>query len=61
MSRKQRLMDFYLFLLSIPPTDMFRGLNQSLYASVRDTLAKEVGCTPEEIQSIFERMVQEDK
>lgn len=61
MSRKQKLMDFYLYLLSIPPTDIFRGLNQPLYASVRDTLAREVGTAPEEIQRIFERMAQEDK
>lgn len=57
---KQWMMDFYLKLLSISPDNLFRLRNQKLYASVRDAIAKEAGCEPEEIQNIFERMAQED-
>jgi hypothetical protein len=39
MTRKQLLADFYLSLLSIPTDNVFRIINQSLYASVRDALA----------------------
>jgi hypothetical protein len=54
------LADFYLALLFIPATDRFRGLNQSLYAVVRNTLAKELDADPETVQTIFERMASED-
>lgn len=58
---KQALADFYLYLLSIPPTERFRGLNGNLYAVVRNALAKELDTDPQNVQNIFERMVEEDK
>ena len=54
-------MDFYLALLAIPATERFRGLNQDLYAMIRDKLAKELDTDPETVQNIFERMAQEDR
>jgi len=60
-SPKQLLMDFYLALLAIPATERFRGLNQDLYAMIRDKLAKELDTDPETVQNIFERMAQEDR
>ena len=61
MNRKQLLADFYLSLLSIPPDSVFRVINQSLYASVRDALAFELCESPEVVQTIFQKMAQEDK
>lgn len=60
-NHKQLLMDFYLELLAISPLDRFRALNQDLYGQVLHTLAKELNEEPQIIQSIFERMIQEDK
>ena len=60
-NHKQLLMDFYLELLAISPLDRFRALNPSLYGVVLHTLAKELNEEAETIQTIFERMVQEDK
>ena len=60
MNHKQLLADFYLKLLSIDPNNDFRLYNQSLYAMIRDTLAKELDCDGETVQTIFERMAKED-
>jgi hypothetical protein len=60
-NHKQLLADFYLALLSIPPNDRFRILNQRLYAEVCSTLSKELHEDEESIQRIFEKMALEDK
>lgn len=60
-NHKQLLMDFYLNILSIPPLDRFRALNQDLYAMIRDKLAIELDCDSETVQNIFERMAKEDE
>lgn len=52
-------MDFYLELLKLPHA-RFRTLNQPLYAAVRNALADELDCDAETVQSIFERMANED-
>lgn len=59
-NRKQLLADFYLSLLSMP-FGLWRARNQILYAEVREALAIELDSDPETVQSIFERMVQEDE
>lgn len=60
-NHKYLLMDFYLALLSIPNNDVFRIRNYTLYANVRNALAKELYEEPETIQNIFERMAREDR
>lgn len=60
-NHKQLLMDFYLAFLSIPHYDKFRVDHMHLYASLRHSLAKELGETEETVQRIFERMAGEDK
>lgn len=59
-NHKQLLADFYLALLNIPATTIFRIENQELYGTVREALAKELGEDQETIQNIFERMAAED-
>lgn len=59
-SKNQLLADFYLKLLSIPADNIFRCLNQRLYAEVRDTLAAQLQEESEIVQKIFERMAAED-
>lgn len=58
--KKQTLSDFYLALLA-EPHNLFRAMNQHLYAAVRDALARELCETPETVQRIYERMAQEDR
>lgn len=60
-NHKQMLADFYLELLAIPATDIFRITHQSLYAQVRQAIAIELQSDNEIIQNIFERMASEDK
>lgn len=60
-NRKQLLADFYLELLAIPVTDIFRITHQSLYAQVRQVIAIELQSDNDTIQNIFERMASEDK
>lgn len=60
-TRKQLLADFYLDLLAIPTHDKFRNNHTHLYASLRHSLAKELDCTEQHIQIIFERMASEDR
>lgn len=57
---KRLLMDFYLNLLAFRHNHPLRLDNGNLYAIVRDTLAAELGETPETIQNIFEAMSEED-
>ena len=59
MTRTQLIADFYLKLLALPH-DKFRATHQHLYATVRATLANQLGESEETVQNIFERMVQED-
>lgn len=57
-NRKQLLADFYLELLAIPDPDVrFRGLKDI----VCGLLAIELETDSETIQTIFERMAEEDK
>ena len=58
---KTLVSDFYLDLLAIPVNDVFRINHQDLYAQVVKTLAAELECDAETVQSIFERMVSEDR
>ena len=60
-NRKQLLADFYLELLAIPLHDPFRTKHMHLYAGIRHSIAKELGEKEEQVQSIFERMAEEDK
>jgi len=60
-NHKQLLADFYLNLLTVPATDIFRLTHQSLYAQVRQALAIELQSDNETVQNIFERMASEDK
>ena len=60
-NHKTLLSDFYLNLLAIPVNDIFRLTHQDLYAQVVKTLAAELECDAETVQSIFERMVSEDR
>lgn len=61
-NKKQLLADFYLELLSVDPaTSLFRMMNQKLYASVREALARELCEDEETVQRIFERMAMEDR
>jgi len=59
-NHKQLLADFYLELLAIPATDIFRLTHQSLYAEVRTVLAIELDSDAQTVQRIFERMARED-
>jgi len=59
-NRKQVLADFYLDLLAIPYNDIFRTTHMHLYASVRHSLAEELGENEENVQRIFECMAAED-
>ena len=59
-NHKSLLADFYLNLLAIPANDIFRITHQSLYATVRSSLAIELECDAETVQNIFERMASED-
>lgn len=59
-NHKQLLADFYLALLAIPATDIFRIRNQALYAQVLYAVAYQLGEEKETIQRIFERMTAED-
>lgn len=59
-NHKQLLADFYLDLLAIPPTDIFRITHQSLYSQVNQALAIELYSDNQTIQDIFERMASED-
>jgi len=55
---KMKLMDFYLYLLSIqyePEFDLYNLMNDVNYA-----LAKKLDTTPEIVERIFERMAAED-
>lgn len=54
-------MDFYLKLLAIPHNNLFRISNQTLYSEVLYALAKQLDTSPQAVQDIFERMVEEDK
>jgi len=60
-NHKTLLSDFYLNLLAIPVNDIFRITHQDLYTQVVKTLAAELECDAETVQSIFERMVSEDR
>lgn len=60
-NHKTLLSDFYLDILAIPATDIFRLTHQSLYAEVRTALAIELETDAETVQNIFERMASEDK
>lgn len=51
-------MDFYLYLLSVQSEPEF-DLHY-LMDSVRDALAKKLETSPNNVQRIFERMVEED-
>jgi hypothetical protein len=59
MTTTQLIADFYLKLLALP-YNKFRHENQILYATVRETLASQLGEDSETIQNIFERMAAED-
>lgn len=59
-NHKQLLMNFYLELLKLPYASRFRIENQSLYAMVVLSLARELGEATETVQNIFERMAAED-
>lgn len=59
-NRKQLLADFYLELLAIPATDIFRIKYQPLYANVLFVLSQQLGEDQETVQRIFERMAKED-
>jgi len=61
VNHKQLLADFYLKLLAIPATDIFRLTHQALYAEVRTVLAIELDSDAETVQNMFERMASEDK
>lgn len=60
-NHKQLLADFYLKLLAIPATNIFRIRNQALYASTLDALSYLLMEDRETIQRIFERMAAEDE
>jgi hypothetical protein len=59
-NHKHLLADFYLGLLAIPATDIFRLTHQSLYVEVRQALAIELYSDNQTVQDIFERMAAED-
>lgn len=58
IKHRMKLMDFYLYLLSVQSEPEF-DLHY-LMDSVRDALAKKLETSPNNVQRIFERMVEED-
>jgi len=60
-NRKQLLADFYLELLAVPYNSPFRIKHLALYSEVRNAMARELCETEEVVQTIFERMAEEDK
>lgn len=51
---KNELMDFYVKLLSLKPSDKFRIKHQALYAAIRDAISEECQVNPEIVQDHFE-------
>jgi hypothetical protein len=48
----------YLELLKIPHGDLFRALNQDIYARLRDAVAAKLGIDSETAQNRFEEIAQ---